>query len=51
MSLLLVLGMLPLRAHIDLYFGDQQSGRIEVVYRKGAKNEANVISYFLMTSE
>ena len=45
--------MLPLRAHIDLYFDSWENivRQNIVVYGKGAKNEAYVISYFLITSE
>ena len=45
-------GLVPLRAHIDLYFDSWEPAvRQNIVYGKGAKNEANVIAYFLMTSE
>ena len=47
------MGLFPLRAHIDLYFDSWEPAVRQniVVYGKGAKKEANVTSYFLMTSE
>ena len=43
------------KGHIDLYFDSWEpvvrKNIVVPVYGKGAKNEANVISYFLMTSE
>ena len=46
-------GLVSLRAHIDMYFDSWKPAVRQniVVYEKGAKNEANVISYFFMTSE
>ena len=47
------MGFFPVIAHIDLYFDSwEQTVRQNIeVYGKGAKKEANVISYILMTSE
>ena len=47
-----MLGLFPLRAHIGLYYDSWEPAVRQniVVYGKGAKKEANVISYFLRTS-
>ena len=45
------LGIVSLRAHIDLYFDYEPAVRQNiVVYGKVAKNEANVIPYFFCHS-
>ena len=46
-----VFGLVSLSAHIDLYYWEPAVRQNIVVYVKGAKNEANVISYYLTTSE
>ena len=43
-------GHVSLRAHIGLYFDSLDPAK-QALYGKWAKKEANLISYFLMTSE